>query len=84
MKNNLERRTDKTVKTDDLLELADLVLEINKIVFEGRQALQIDEQPLVQNWGGTMHVRLWGSGKRMWEMRQREEGGGSQRGGIGL
>jgi hypothetical protein len=42
MRKNLEQRTDKSIPTEELMELAKLVLETNETVFEGRQVVQVD------------------------------------------
>jgi hypothetical protein len=69
MRENIEARTDKTVNTEDLMELANLTLETNEITFENRQVVQIDGTAIGSKLGRNYACAFMGR----WEKQVREE-----------
>jgi hypothetical protein len=65
MLENLERRTDKTIRTRDLLELAELVLQNNEITFHERKALQIDGTAIGSKLGKNYACAYMGKWEEM-------------------
>lgn len=69
MRRNLASRTDLTIPTEDLLELADLVLESNEIEFEGGRATQIDGTAIGSKLGKNYSCTFMGE----WEKKTQEK-----------